>query len=296
MMAEVREAGTSGTEGEMNVRMRRSSAESAAEPLSVSMSRDRRQLTGPRNAATDNAETSFWLTRNPELELGFQLPDGERGATAQPESRPHLAEVALQAQTIPARGPQMHVGIRSHRIAVPLPVAPGQGAEVQRAAAEPPEVAERAGGLAVAEILQHVVADHQIERGGTAIFLDAAMLPAVAAAKVGAGLQADLLGSRQEALERGMQQARAAAGIEQPADRQADVLGERRDQTRAGLHFAAGRDGRARIVVVTPVVLAIEGLLRELPWWGFLSAHGSGWTRSVSRALTSASRRRACGS
>src|ERR1700734_3506756 len=101
------------------------------------------------------------------------------------------------------------------------------------------------------------------------------MLPAVVAAKIRARLQTDVIGLRQQTLERGAQQAGAATGVEEPAHRQADVLGESRDEARTSIHFPAGRHRGARVVVVALVVLAIE---RQ---WG---VHGSE-SSPASRAL-----------
>src|SRR6185437_4000385 len=265
MVAALRESGKSATVAAMKVTIRRSSAESAAQPVRVSALRPRRQVTGPRNAARAVGK-SVSVTRNPGSEPALELPDGQRRAAAQPEAGADFAEVALQTQPIPVSGAQVDVGIGSRRVAVPIPVASGQGAEVQRSAAEAPEVAQSAGGGAGIEVLQHVVADDEVERRGAAVFLEPAVLPPIAAAEIGARLQTDVLGSRQQALERGAQEAGAAAGIEEPAHRQADVPGEGRYEARARLHFPTRRHRGARIVVVAPVVRLVErhrGLLER---------------------------------
>src|SRR6185437_12909983 len=141
---------------------------------------------------------------------------------------------------------------------IPLPVAAGQGAEVQHSAAESPEVAQGARGGARMQILEHVVTDDEVEGGGAAVVLDPAVLPAIAAAEIEAGLETDILGPRQEALERGAQEPGAAAGVEDPAHRQGHVLGEGRDETRPGLHFPSRGDRRARIVIIPAVIFPIE--------------------------------------
>src|SRR5579885_1290789 len=191
----------------MKVRIRMSPEESAAEPVRVNAPPILRHVTGPRKAMKGGDMGWMSVTGLAGSKLRLQLPDGERGPAAQPESGSHLAEVALQSQPIPLRAAQMHVGIGSRGVAVPLPIAPGKGAEVQHSAAEPPEVAQGTRGRRGVEILQHVVADHEIEGRGAAVILDPAVLPAVAAAEIRARLQTDVLRLGQEALERRAQQA-----------------------------------------------------------------------------------------
>ena len=59
---------------------------SAAEPVRMRASDVRPQVTAPRKAATSAGADSVSVMRNPASEPGFQLPDGERGAAAQPKA------------------------------------------------------------------------------------------------------------------------------------------------------------------------------------------------------------------
>src|SRR5438874_13166943 len=106
---------------------------------------------------------------------------------SEPEAR--LAEPTLQLHAIPVGAPQVDIGIGAQRIAVALEIEPGQGAEVEYAAAQPAEVLERALRRALIEVLQHVVADHQVKGKPRAVRLDPAVLPAVALAEILARLQ-----------------------------------------------------------------------------------------------------------
>src|SRR5438309_1934043 len=108
----------------------------------------------------------------------LQLPEREGRSAAQPEPEARLAEPTLQPHAIPVRAPQVDIGIGAQRIAVALEIEPGQGAEVEHAAAQPAEVLERALRRALIEVLQHVVADHQVKGEPRAVRLDPAVLPA----------------------------------------------------------------------------------------------------------------------
>src|SRR6185312_9579423 len=101
--------------------------------------------------------------RSRELD-GLQLPHRERSAAADPEAGPGLVERAAQVIAIPAAAAQVHLGIRPGAITVVLPVEPGERGEVQHPATQAREVREGALSCARVQILQHVIADHEIER------------------------------------------------------------------------------------------------------------------------------------
>ena len=129
---------------------------------------------------------------------------------------------------------RMHIAIRARAVAVLAPVARRERRQVQHAAREPAEIGDRTRGRAVVEVLQDVVADHEIERIRRPV-RERALRPAEALAEVFAVFETRVLGARKRAAQRRAQQADAAARVEHAAHRQPDVIRVRRDEIRARL-------------------------------------------------------------
>ena len=77
---------------------------------------------------------------------------------------PALMKDARQPPAVPVGRADLHVPVGASLVAIQLPVFLGECAEMQHAGAEPGQVAQRRCGLARAEVLHHVVADHEVER------------------------------------------------------------------------------------------------------------------------------------
>ena len=120
---------------------------------------------------------------------------------------PGIDERRGQAPAVPVGRTDLHVPVRPALSQYCSQSSVRQCAEMQHAAAEPRQVAQRRCGLARAEVLQHVVADHEVERSRRGEGRTRLLHPAVAFAQVRADLEPGVAGPRKM-----RQQRRRASG------------------------------------------------------------------------------------
>src|SRR5881394_4230554 len=94
---------------------------------------------------------------------GFHFPGGERRAAPYPEPDSAWFEMLLQSSGVPARVAQEDVAVGASAVAVFTPVTGGQRRKVQDSARQAAEVRNGASRRTVIEVLQHVVANHEVE-------------------------------------------------------------------------------------------------------------------------------------
>ena len=121
-----------------------------------------------------------------------------------------------------------------------------------------PRFASARAAVAVVEVLQHVVAEDEVEGLLRRVVRDALLQPAVAPAEVGAGLESDVARARKELAHRGPQVAEPAAGVEHALDREAEVVRVGADEAAEAQRVRARGDAGARVDVVALVEARVE--------------------------------------
>jgi len=143
----------------------------------------------------------------------------------------------------------MHLGIGAAAVAVLGPILCSQGGEVDGSPAQCGQIQQRPPCIAIREILQDVVTDHEVVGCARREVDDRPRGPSIALAQILTGLEAGITRARQRRRERAAQQADAAAGIEDPADRDGGMAQYRGDQHGAHTHLGGCRDPGLRIEV-----------------------------------------------
>src|SRR5262245_12426839 len=104
-----------------------------------------------------------------------------------------------------------------------LPVLVRERTEVQNPFGEARESRPRTLGIAVLEVLQTVVTDHQVDRRPRAIACDRAARPAEALAEIRTELEPYVAGARKAFAQRRAQPADTATGIQDRAHGQIEI-------------------------------------------------------------------------
>ena len=115
------------------------------------------------------------------------------------------------------------------------------------------------------------MADHQIEGGCRAIFLEAPAYPAMPPGQVLADLQPDIGGAWEETPHRLAHVAKAAAGIEDTGDLEAEVGRVGANEVSQAQLLGACRHARRGIAVVAAVEIGVEP--QALRSWGHRRHH-----------------------
>jgi hypothetical protein len=151
-----------------------------------------------------------------------------------------MAKRSVQPPSIPGAGAQMHRTIRAAAIAILTPILERECRDVKRGPAQVAKVRDGAGCLCVRQILQDVIANHQIERPARRIVDDRTSLPVETAAQVLARFKAYIARPRQKFLEGPAQQADAAARIEYVPNGNLALPQGTGDGGGAAVHFRRG--------------------------------------------------------
>ena len=126
--------------------------------------------TGPSNAINSRA---LELGRSQAAASRFHSVSGRSRLIHMPQ--PSGRKARRQLAPVPAAGPQPRDAVRAALIAIVAPVLARERAEIQRPAAQPGKIGDRAPRCRRRQVLQHVVADHQIEALAGAEGLDRAL-------------------------------------------------------------------------------------------------------------------------
>ncbi len=144
---------------------------------------------------------------------------------------------------------QMHRPIGTAAIAIGAPILLGERRNIKRGPAQPREICNGTRGLRVRQILQDVIANHQIEGLARREVDDRTTGPVEPAAQVLARLESHVTRARQEFFERLAQQADAATAVEDSAHGNLALPQGTRDDRRAVAHLA-GCDHAGRRVQI----------------------------------------------
>src|SRR5690349_454675 len=101
-----------------------------------------------------------------------------------------------EALLIEGRAAQLDLAVGGAPITVVAPVFARQRLQVERPAAEAAEILERCLGLWPVEVLEHALADHEIEASARRVIDDRGAPPAELAAQVLADLDPDIARAR----------------------------------------------------------------------------------------------------
>ena len=186
---------------------------------------------------------------SPSLSRALHLPKYRRDVFAHPDPKADIAKPFVQPAPIPGTSPQMHGPIRAAAVAILAPILRGQRRHIKRRAAQDGQVHDGACGLCIRQVLQHVIANYQVIWRARCKVDDRAMRPAESAAQILARLEPHVASTRQELLEGFLQQADAAAGIEDSPHRNLTLPQGARDERSAAAHLRGRDDTRRRVQI-----------------------------------------------
>src|ERR1700722_3982410 len=135
-----------------------------------------------------------------------------------------MVEAPSQPPAIPIAGSQMHGSIGEAAVAVFTPILARQSGYIEGGAGEFRQIGDGARSSIVIQVLQHVVADHEVAAEARREVGHRARDPFVSGAQKGARLQAPIAGARDDLSEGLAQQRAAAARIENAAGGYAGVF------------------------------------------------------------------------
>src|SRR5258708_29920479 len=94
----------------------------------------------------------------------LHFPEYGRDVFAHPYAKADVAKGFSQAPSIPGAGAQVDRAVRTAAIAIVAPILLRERGDVERGPAQVAEVRNGACRLCVRQILQNVIANHQVER------------------------------------------------------------------------------------------------------------------------------------
>src|SRR5688572_13955165 len=217
-----------------------------------------RSASGPWKTGANSRSIAHPRARSPGWPGPLEFPQQGVEAASHEETPADGPEMLEQTGPVPGCRAQVHAGIRARAVGVPAPVPGRQHAEVQGTARQPAEVRKRARRGPVVEVLQHVVAENEIEGLPRRVVRNALAPPAVAPAQVGTGLESDVTRARKGRFHRDPEVAEPASRIEHALDREPEIVGVGAHETTEADRFGTRRDAGARVDVVAAVELRFE--------------------------------------
>src|ERR1700722_15816106 len=173
-----------------------------------------------------------------------------------------MVEAPSQPPAIPIAGSQMHGSIGEAAVAVFTPILARQSGYVEGGAGQFRQIGDGARSSIVIQVLQHVVADHEVAAEARREVGHRALDPFVPRAQKVARLQAPIGGARDGFGERLAEQPDAAARIENAAHGYAGVFQNSGNEVRPAAHLCRRRNAGGGVEVVLAEVGGVEGRRR----------------------------------